>query len=287
MRRIICLLLVTFSSVSILAEDRESRVSECLKLANAHYFVVEAEDTESEHRYYYRDGYDYGNGTWAFEETWLEGKERLVLGGLIISQESKNEALGMYSVVYHSALGLDSDCRDLSPEDTIAYFRVFSLCSNSVMKEQILNFIITVGELESSNDGQVIIAGYNVPENCNTLFELYSTGRAPLYVDYIKVSCEMGEALIEYGMFDHQLVQSVICEYLRGGASQLRFDVKPTFGHLLPVDYLFGLIELALTSYREGFDFANMPIYRYEIKNRMLILNRGYSAGECRWVGNE
>ncbi|UCC80681.1 MAG: hypothetical protein JSW64_04790 [Candidatus Zixiibacteriota bacterium] len=287
MRNLISLLLVTLWSVPVLAGDFESRVSKCLKLANAHYFIVEAEDTESEHRFYYRDGCDNGDGTWAFEETWPEGGERLVLGGLIVSQESRNEALAMFPIDYHSVLGLDADCGDLSPDDTIAFLRVFSLGSDSVMKEQIFNFIITAGYIESSDNGEVRVRPYIIPENRKTLFELYSTGRAPLYVDYIKVFCDMGRSLLELGLYSHQFAQYAIWEYSRGGVSNLRFDIEPRFDHLLPVDYLVGLIELALKSYREGFDVARMPVYRYNIRNRMLILNRGYSAGEYSSVRNK
>jgi hypothetical protein len=56
-----------------------------------------------------------------------------------VSQESRNEALAMFPIDYYGFLGLDADCGDLSPDDTIAYLRVFSLSSDPVMKEQIFN----------------------------------------------------------------------------------------------------------------------------------------------------
>jgi hypothetical protein len=148
------------------------------------------------------------------------------------------------------------------------------------MKEQILNFIIIVEYLESSDDGEVITGAYNVPVDRNNLFELYSTGRAPLYIDYLKVFCITGRNLIEQAEYNHAFAQYVIWEYSRGGISNLRFDIEPRFDHLLAVDYLVGLIELALASYREGFHIADMPVYDYDIRDRMIILNRGYSTDD-------
>jgi hypothetical protein len=126
-----------------------------------------------------------------------------------------------------------------------------------------------------------------ISEESNTLFELYSTGRAPLYIDYLKVFSTTGRNLVEQAEYNHEFAQYVIWEYSHGDISNLRFDVEPRFDHLLPVDYLLGLMQLALHSCREGYRVTDMPIYRYDIRNRMLILNRGYSEGEPRLARNK